>query len=148
MRLTRYVLAWTAIANLVQTILRISQLTHPVGHTFSIVQCSCGPFANNIQELRQSGSDRLMLDVCAKNCDFHSGIICQSLLEAITGTLVVRVYCSEIERVRERERERGVACQWPVGFMWPINICFYWLTVGIWCEVDSGSHFGRVQRVK
>ena len=116
MRLTRYVLAWTAIANLVQTILRISQLTHPVGHTFSIVQCSCGPFANNIQELRQSGSDRLMLDVCARNCDFHSGIICQSLLEAITGTLVVRVYCSE--REREGEGEGGclpVACRFYVA---------------------------------
>jgi len=98
-RLTHYILAWTAVANLVRTILITSQLAHPVGHTFSIVQCSCAPFANSIQELRQSGSDRLMLEFCARNRGLHSGIICQSLLEAITGTLVVRVYCSEREGV-------------------------------------------------
>jgi hypothetical protein len=92
---TRYILAWTAVANLVQTISKISQLTHPVGNTFSIVQCSCAPFANNIQELRQSDSDRLVVDVYARNRGLHSGIICQSLLEAIAGTLVVRVYCRE-----------------------------------------------------
>ena len=44
----------------------------------------------------------------------------------------------------------GGACQWPVGFMRPINkhLHLHWLTVGICCEVDSGSHFGRVQWVK
>jgi hypothetical protein len=47
------------------------------------------------QKLRQSDSDRLMLVVCARNRGLRSGIICQSLLEAITGTLVVRVYCRE-----------------------------------------------------
>jgi hypothetical protein len=85
-RLTRYILAWTAVANLVQTISIISQLTQTVGHTFSIVHCSCAPFADNIQEFRQSDSDHLVLDVCARNRGLHSGIICQSLLEAITGT--------------------------------------------------------------